>query len=207
MDEVWAHHVLEATCGRLKHSSNNKLLPTSSLSRFLFTVSVCVHTLISSPSTPPPPTHTHSPTHVSASRHFSALSPSSHVCLRLVFFPCQRLSKQSRVCVCVSGLVTRRSWETGSSRRSTAASSFAGRVRHSPDISLRLRCLFLYSGFDPVPFPKGLPRERGEEGGTKWDAWFSGYEQESGVGHKAKEKGSSAEEGQVLKPQIAKSEK
>lgn len=33
--------------------------------------------------------------------------------LRLLFFPCQRLSKQSRVCVCVSGLVTRRSSETG----------------------------------------------------------------------------------------------
>lgn len=167
-----------------KPSSNNKLLPTSSLSRFLFTVSVCVHTLISSPSPPPPPPSTHS--RLSLSSLFCAFS--LFPCLRLVFFPCQRLSKQSRVCVCVSGLVTRRSWETGSSRRSTAASSFAGRVRHSPDISLRLRCLFLYSEFDPVPFRKGLPRERGEGGGTKWDAWFSGYEQESGVGHKAKEK-------------------
>lgn len=202
MDEVWAHHVLggHAACLSLPVTTScfQHLL---CLSCFLFTVSVCVPTLMfffAITSSTHPSTHSR----LSLSSLFCAFS--LFPCLRLVFFPCQRLSKHSRVCA--SGLVTRRSWETGSSRRSTAASSFAGRVRHSPDISLRLRCLFLYSEFDPVPFRKGLPRESGDGRGTKWDAWFSGYEQESGVRHKAK-KGSSTQEGKVLKHRIAKGEK
>lgn len=180
-------------------SSNNKLLPTSSLSAFcLQALSVCALWSVSHhPPSNPPPSIIHP-----LSSLFCAFS--LFPCLRLVFFPCQRLSKQSRVCV--SGLVTRRSSGAASSRRSTAASSFAGRVRHSPDFSLRLRCLFLYSEFDPSAFLERPAWRKREGRGTKLNAWFSGYEQKSGARRKAGKK-VLLEKTRFVKPQIAKSEK
>lgn len=51
---------------------------------------------------------------------------------------CLSVSETKQTESCVSGPVTPRSWETGSSQTSAAASSFVGHVRHSPDISWRL---------------------------------------------------------------------
>lgn len=85
---------------------------------------------------------------------------------------CLSVSETKQTESCVSGLVTPRSWETGSSQRSTAASSFAGHVRHSPDISRRLRSLFLYSELTLCLFGRLRVTE------AKWDT-LSGYELEA----------------------------
>lgn len=104
---------------------------------------------------------------LSLSSLFSALSS-----LPMSPAGCISVSETKQTESCVSGLVTPRSWETGSSRRSTAASSFAGHVRHSPDISRRLRSLFLYSELTLCLFG----RLHGTE--AKWDT-LSGYEREA----------------------------
>lgn len=69
---------------------------------------------------------------------FSSLLPS----LPISRVGCLSVSETKQTESCVSGLITPRSWETGSSQTSAAVSSFVGHVRHSPDIPRRLLGFF-----------------------------------------------------------------
>ena len=110
----------------------------------------------------------------------SFLSLSLSLSIPISCVGCLSVSETKQTESCVSGLITPRSWETGSSQTSTAVSSFVGHVRHSPDISWRLLGFFCV-----LVWPCGpCGSLRGRE--AKGDTFYRyGYEVER---HKTEEK-------------------
>lgn len=111
-------------CRMFQRSSNNNILPTSSWYYSLWALSPCKLW----------------------SLNFTIGLFPIHSCLTplLNFLPFSSLPISSVGCLYVSetkqteSCVTQCSWETGGPEMSTAASSFVGHVRHSPDVSWRL---------------------------------------------------------------------
>lgn len=118
--KIQTDHGLVA-CRMFQHSSNNNILPVSSWYYSLWALSLCklwsLYVTISLF-----PTHSRL-TPLLTFLPFSSLPVSSVGCLYM------SETKQTESCV------TPCSWETGGPQMSTAASSFVGHVRHSPDIS------------------------------------------------------------------------
>lgn len=73
---------------------------------------------------------------------FPPSSPSLSHSLPIARVGCLSVSETKQTESCVSGPITPRSSETGSSQSGAAVSSFAGHVRHSPDICRRLLGFF-----------------------------------------------------------------
>lgn len=120
-----------------KQSGNGTVLPVSSCITLPFVGSVFELTVICT-------LHHQSFTHPllshPSSLPFPSLLSSLFPCISRV--GCLSVSETKQTQSCVSGLITPRSWETGSSQTSTAVSSFVGHVQHSPDISRRLLGFF-----------------------------------------------------------------